>query len=165
MRENPYAEQENPNGYSIEASVPFDASIPDGYVKNIQWVGIASICQAVLEMGMSLILGAVSFSIAFSINSPQMQKLREGKDLSPETLMVILIAISIGAGVIAILRLISGVMLLYKRGRVFALVVSIVGLAMLCTCYCAPSSLGVAIYALVVLIQPTVIHQFQQARG
>jgi hypothetical protein len=165
MHENPYAEQKANGGYSIESSVPFDASIPDGYVKNIRWVGIASICQAVLEMGMSLILGSVAFSIAFSINSPQLQKMREGRDLSPEALMAILTTFAIGSGVIAFLRLLSGVMLLYTRGRIFALTVAILGLAMMCTCYCGPSSLGIAIYALVVLIQPTVIYQFQKARG
>lgn len=156
MSTNPYAENDLKSPYAFQSQIP--SSLGDGYVKQVPVIGILSIVQASLELLVCLTLVAMSAFMIAMQNSPQLQK-------TPNAPSVFWMAILYGVlaaviGIAAVLRLASGILLLKKKGRVFSIVVSVIGLASVFTCYCAPTSLALAIYSLVVLIQPSVMEAF-----
>lgn len=160
MSTNPYADNDQQSPYAFQTQIP--NPIDDGYVKQLPVIGTLVIVQACLELLMFMMMVAMSALMIGMQNSPQMQKVPN----APSMQFIGIGYAIFGAlvGVTAILRLASGIMILRKKGRIYSIVVSIVGLASVFTCYCAPTSLALAIYSLVVLIQPSVIEQFKRSR-
>jgi len=158
MSSNPYSDNElqSPNPFQTQITNPAE----DGYVKQVPVLGILNIVQASLELMMFLLLLAMSAFMIVSQNSPQ---IKLSKNLASMQMMGVAYGV-IGAvvGITAILRLTSGILMLKKQGRVFSIIVSMIGLVSVFTCYCAPTSLALAIYSLVVLIQPSVIEVFHR---
>ena len=160
MSYNPYSDN-NQSPYAFESQLP--SGINDSYVKQLPVVGILTIVQASLELVMSVILVGVGIMMATMQNNPQFQKMP-----NPPNMNVISIGYSIFGGfigVMALLRLISGIMILRRRGRIFAIVVSVLGLISVFTCYCSLTSIGLCVYSLIVLIQPSVIGEFDKERA
>jgi len=63
--------------------------------------------------------------------------------------------------VIATLQLVAGIRNLGFRSRKFGMIALGVGLASIFTCYCAPTSIGLAVYGLVVYLNPEVEQAFR----
>jgi hypothetical protein len=163
MSSNPYSDNNQPSPYAFQTQTPGSYSSGDGYVKQIPVLGILHIVQAALELPMFLIMIAMSGIMIAAQNSPQMQQQMQQQP-SGISLQILGIGYGVFGGVIAliaIMRLTAGVLLLMRRGRIFGIVMSIVGLVSVFTCYCGPTSLALSIYSLVVLIQPSVIESLK----
>ncbi len=158
MSTNPYADQEVNSPYAFQSNTAI--AMDDGYVKQVPILGILNIVQASLELLMFFMLVAMTIFMISMQNSPQMQKVPNAPSMQWIGVFYGFLAAAIGA--IAAMRLASGILMLKKRGRVFSIVVSIVGLLSVFTCYCAPTSLALSIYSLVVLIQPSVMEDFRR---
>jgi ABC-type branched-subunit amino acid transport system permease subunit len=162
MSSNPFSEIPNTNPYS--SSTPEMSGLPDGYVKQLPIIGILNIVQASLELVMGIGLGGVGIFMSAMSNDPKFTEELSKSNLSPQVFTWIYIGIGIAISLLGLMRLVSGIMTLRKRGRVFSLVTSILGLATVFTCYCAPTAIALAVYTLVVLIQPSVIAEYERAK-
>ena len=111
---------------------------------------------------MSGMLVVVGVMMGFMQNNPEFPKIPNQPNMQMVSIGYAIFGVFIG--VMALLRLISGIMILRKRGRLFAIVVSVLGLASVFTCYCSLTSVGLCVYSLIVLIQPSVIAEFEKGR-
>jgi len=64
------------------------------------------------------------------------------------------------AAILAILHFWSAWLNFDLRGRLLGIVTMALGLTMLFSCWCAPTSIGLAIYGLIIYFQPAVVHAF-----
>ena len=161
MSSNPYSDNDPQSPYAFQSQAPI--SNGDGYIKQIPVVGILNIVQASLELMMCIMVISIAPFIGTMQNDPQFQDIPN----APPMEWIAIGSFIFGAvvGVIATLRLVAGIMILKKRGRVFSIVVSVLGLASVFTCYCSITSIALCVYSLVVLIQPSVIEEFDRARA
>lgn len=163
MSTNPFADNSNP--YSVSDNSQGWSVQPDGYSKQITLVGILTIIQACLEMLMSLVFFATMGVMAIAAKDPKFPKMDQaGNGMTPEVLQMVLAGMAGCACLIGILRLTSGIMMIYRRGRVFSIVMSIIGLATMLTVYCGLTSLALTIYSLIILVQPSVNQEYERAR-
>ena len=160
MSSNPYSDNDPQSPYAFQSQAPIGNG--DGYIKQIPVVGILNIVQASLELMMCIMAISIAPFIGTMQNDPQFQDIPN----APPMEWIAIGSFIFGAvvGVIATLRLVAGIMILKKRGRVFSIVVSVLGLASVFTCYCSITSIALCVYSLVVLIQPSVIEEFDRAR-
>ena len=160
MSSNPYSDNDPQSPYAFQSQAPIGSS--DGYIKQIPVVGILNLVQASLELMMCIMVISIAPFIGTMQNDPQFQNIPN----APPMEWIAIGSFIFGAvvGVIATLRLVAGIMILKKRGRVFSIVVSVLGLASVFTCYCSITSIALCVYSLVVLIQPSVIEEFDRAR-
>ena len=161
MSSNPYSDNDPKSPYAFQSQAPIGNG--DGYIKQIPVVGILNIVQASLELMMCIMVISIAPFIGTMQNDPQFQDIPN----APPMEWIAIGSFIFGAvvGVIATLRLVAGIMILKKRGRVFSIVVSVLGLASVFTCYCSLTSIALCVYSLVVLIQPSVIEEFDRARA
>lgn len=161
MSSNPYSDNDPQSPYAFQSQAPIGNG--DGYIKQIPVVGILNIVQASLELMMCIMVISIAPFIGTMQNDPQFQDIPN----APPMEWIAIGSFIFGAvvGVIATLRLVAGIMILKKRGRVFSIVVSVLGLATVFTCYCSLTSIALCVYSLVVLIQPSVIEEFDRARA
>jgi hypothetical protein len=160
MSFNPYSDNQPQSLNEFQSTTP-NAS-EDGYLRQVPVLGVLNIVQASLELLMCLMLIGMSALMVAAQNSPKIQT-------TPNAATIQIMGIGYGifgavVGLFAILRLTSGILILKRRGRIFSIVTSMIGLVSVFTCYCAPTSLAIAIYSLVVLIQPSVIVDFDRNR-
>ena len=160
MSSNPFSDsQQTP--YAFQSQVPIGGD--DSYVKQLPVVGILSIVQASLELMVAAMLGLAAVMIGVVQNNPALMK---QPNVPPVFWMIVGYGVIASAvGVVALLRLMSGIMILRRRARMFSMVVSILGLATVFTCYCSLTSVGICVYSLVVLIQPSVIAEYEKAKA
>jgi hypothetical protein len=160
MSNNPFSDnQQSP--YAFQSQVPIGGD--DSYVKQLPVVGILSIVQASLELLVAAMLAFAAVMAGVVQNNP---RLTNQPNLPPMFWIIVGYGIIGSAvGVVALLRLASGIMILRRRGRMFSIVVSILGLATVFTCYCSLTSVGLCVYSLVVLIQPSVIEEYENAKA
>jgi len=160
MSSNPYSDNDQQSPYAFQTQLP--SGNDESYVKQLPVLGILTLVQASLELMMSVMLVVLGVMMGFMQNNPEFQKIPN----SP-SMQIVSIGYSIFGGfigVMALLRLISGVMILRRRGRMFSIVVSVLGLASVFTCYCSLTSVGLCVYSLIVLVQPSVIAEFEKGR-
>ncbi len=160
MSANPYSDNSQDSPYAFQTQLP--SGNDESYVKQLPVIGILTLVQASLELMMSGMLVVVGVMMGFMQNNPEFQKIP-----NPPNMQIVSIGYSIFGvfiGVMALLRLISGIMILRKRGRLFSIVVSVLGLASVFTCYCSLTSVGLCVYSLIVLVQPSVIAEFEKGR-
>jgi uncharacterized membrane protein len=162
MSTNPYSDPNYQNPYSIQQPSGDMIARPDGYSKQIPIVGVFHIIQAGMELLMCAMLFFLSFAMTAAANDPKFQQANANKGVAPETLVTIFVCMSVGVAIICLLRFTAGIMTLFKRGRIFTLVVSLIGLLTAATVYCSLTSIGVAVYSLVILIQPSVVEAYRQ---
>ena len=65
--------------------------------------------------------------------------------------------------IIAIMHIIAGIRTLKYRGRIFTIVTWLLGLLVSITCYCGPTCVGLAIWGLIVFLNPAVATAFKMA--
>ncbi len=160
MSSNPYSDNDQQSPYAFQSQLPSGSG--ESYIKQLPVIGILTLVQASLELMMSMFVVGIGVWMGFMQNNPEFQKLP-----NPPNMQIISIGYSIFGGflgVMALLRLISGIMILRKRGRIFSIVVSVLGLASVFTCYCSLTSIGLCVYSLIVLVQPSVIAEFEKGR-
>ncbi len=161
MSSNPYSDNDPQSSYAFQSQAPIGNG--DGYIKQIPVLGILNIVQASLELMMCVMVIGIAVFMGSMQNDPQIQKIPN----APSMQWIAIAYFIFGAviGVFATLRLVGGIMILKKRGRILAIVASVFGLASVFTCYCSLTSIALCVYSLVVLIQPSVIEEFDRARA
>ncbi len=161
MPSNPYSDtfQQSPDDLPSRGATDRD----DPYVKHIGLIGSLNTVQAILELISSLFLVGMAITFTAIQNSPKIQKL---PNAPPTQAMAIFYGVlGVVVGVVAISRLVAGIMILRRRGRLFSIVSNVTGLATVMTGCCALTSLGLCIYTLVVLVQPSVMEEFDRPRA
>ena len=160
MSSNPYSDNDPPSPNAFQSQAPIGSSDP--YIKQIPVVGILNLVQASLELMMCVMVIGIAIFMWTMQNDPKLQNIPNAPPMQWIAIGYFIFGAVIG--VIATLRLVAGIMILKKRGRVFSIVASILGLATVFTCYCSLTSIALCVYSLVVLIQPSVIEEFDRAR-
>lgn len=134
-----------------------------GMVGHMQVISILQIVFGVLELFMGALLIFYGFFFSFMANS-----IESGASPPPPEMMIF---IGIGCGIMgalvflfSILRIVSGVRSFRFIGRTMMMISLIGGMVTAFTCYCAPFSVGLGIYGLIVMLNPSVIQAFKMAR-
>ena len=161
MSSNPYSDNDPQSPYAFQSQAPIGNG--DGYIKQIPVLGILNIVQASLELMMCVMVIGIAVFMGSMQNDPQIQKIPNAPSMQWIAIGYFIFGAVIG--VFATLRLVGGIMILKKRGRILAIVASVFGLASVFTCYCSLTSIALCVYSLVILIQPSVIEEFDRARA
>lgn len=139
-----------------------------GYVRQIPILGIVTIVQGVLLALMALICTGYGIFFAFFFEEiiPEADRAQMQAGAPP---LEIIGAIAIGIGVfifiISALNFIAGIRALRYRGRRFIIVTWFLGLIASLTMYCAPTSIGLAIWGLIVFFNPAVKSAFDMVEN
>lgn len=131
-----------------------------GFVRQVRAVAICMIVQGVLVS----IMGAFLVGIGFFMGSMPPEEFTNGGAGLGELQMFM----TWGYGIAGALVLISGLLIvvagirnLYFRGRIMAITALSLGILSSLTCYCAPTAIGLAIWGLVVYLNPSVARAFE----
>ncbi len=179
MSDNPYSEPViNPYGPTLNVGTAVESgpiSLPPemkrGLVNHVPIIGVLMIVQGVFDALMAI--GTTIYAVFMPTLFEEIQ--RQGAQGNPGQPMPAGAAVAMTAvvGVMAlvmfvvgILAVYSGIQLLKYRSRVLAISSLCGGMATIITCYCFPSSILLAIYGLVVLLNPSVKLAFDlRSRG
>jgi hypothetical protein len=138
-----------------------------GMVNQVRIVAILNCVQGALEMLMGLMLVAMAVIMPIVIGMEQNAPDRNGQP-PPEELKWFLSGLY---GVMGGLPLIAGILRVYAgiqnfrfRGRTLGIVSFSVGLCSIFGCYCAPTSIAVFIYGLIVYLNPAVKAAFEMGQ-
>ncbi|MCA9063820.1 MAG: hypothetical protein KDA96_12195 [Planctomycetaceae bacterium] len=155
------------NPYSAPIESPAIV-VPDemrrGRFAQVRVVAILTIVQGSLVVCYGLVMtGMMGFLIVVSQSqNPAFDPL--GGNNAPPGMETMVIFLYGGLGglmtVTGGLTIHSGIRLLYYRNRVYGIVMLVVGLACMISCYCAPTAIGLAIYGLIVLTNGPVVRAF-----
>ncbi len=155
---NPYAAMPSSSMAESPAALVADA----GMVGHMQVISILQIVFGVMELFMGGIL--LFYGVFFSVMAPSMNN---GPSPPPPELML---AMGIGSGILgglvflfSILRIVAGIRSFWFAGRTMMMISLIGGMITAFTCYCAPFSIGLGIYGLVVMLNPAVKQAFKMA--
>ncbi len=141
----------------------------DSYVKQVPIIGILMMVQAGLELIASLGLIALGFGMPTFIRMMEAQEGRPGAAGMPPGAEVMMMVMYGGLGIallgVAALRFFAGFRVMNYRNRILAIVANSIGFGSALTCYCGLTSLALGIYALIVLLQPVVVYEFNRRAG
>jgi hypothetical protein len=165
FRENPYLSPTVPGGGQAGYGLPSGR----GMVGHVMVVSILMIVQGALEAlvgGGLVVLGAV-------FPTMMQAEMRRGGGPpggpSPEAMSWIMLAVYGGLGLLvllgAVLHIWAGISNLKFRRRTLGIVALGVGLVSTFTCYCAPTSIALAVYGLVVYLSPQVAQAFTMGQA
>ncbi len=119
------------------------------------------IAAGVIELLAGIALASFSFFVPQLIanqNNPAFNQ------MDPQQLATLMTWVYIGMGLPAalagLLRLVAGIQILRFKSWLFGVIANFMGLLALSSCYCTPISLGVSIYALIILFQSPVKLEF-----
>ncbi len=160
MQFNPYSDtyQQSPDDQPRRDATDRN----DPYIQHIGLIGSLNTVQAILELIASIFLVGLAITFAAMQNNP---KLKDLPNAPPTQTMAIFYGVlGVVVGIVAITRLVAGIMILRRQGRLFAIVSNVIGLATVMTGCCALTSLGLCIYTLVVLVQPSVMEELDRTR-
>ena len=159
---NPYAAQGDHSHLPPVVTNNGLAARGDFMIVQVIVLAILQIVVGILEMIMAVFLVLYSFLMPMVMaeaakNNPQANM--------PEqfgTYMTIYLAVTGGAMVLfSILRIASGIRLFYFKGRMLTILSLLGGLTGIASCYCSVTSIGLAIYGLIVVFHPAVVYAFQ----
>ncbi len=162
---NPYAAHEGPAKSVADDDLRLPLGQTRGMVNQVLVIGILMIVQGVLNLIMAV--GCAGYSVFMPEVMRQAAKQQGGGPQMPPNAIAWM---TYGLGAMAVVALIVGVFNIYSginimrfRGRTTAIVSLSLGLGMISTCYCFPTSLALAIYGLIVLLNPSVKLAFELA--
>ncbi len=159
--QNPYA---TPSPYAGDHSDQDQRQPGLGYIRQIPILAIFTIVQGALLTLMALF--CIGYGIFFAF-LPEMMPEAEQAKMQAESgpMLEIISAIAIGFGVfvlaIGILHIVAGIRVLKYRGRGMIMATWLLGLLASITIYCAPTSIGLAIWGLIVFLNPAVKTAFK----
>jgi len=165
---NPY-EPPLEASFSANTDQPLPPPQEPGLVSHVRIVAILMIVQGVLDILMGLFLGGMgtfmgTFMREAMQNDPNLQQ-QPGP--SPEVMAGVMTGFYVGFGV---LLLVVGVLQAYAglrnynfKSRTLGIVALISGVVTIFTCYCAPTSIALCIYGLIVYFNNSVASAFQLA--
>ena len=132
------------------------------WVGQVRIVAILSVIEGVLEflMGLLYVSCAIMLPLLLQRASPP-----PGAGNSPAVAFGPIIAMYSVMGVPVLLcgglRLFAAIRNYQYRSRTLGIISAVAGIASLLSCYCAPTAIGLAIYALIVLLHPAVKVAFE----
>ena len=137
-------------------------------VGHVMPLAILMIVQAGLEIALGLVLGVSAVVMpALMEQSIRQQQAQGGAAPMPgfpgdvgQFAAVLYGAMAAAALIPGVVRLIAGIRSLRFRGRGFGIASLFLGLLSFGTCYCAPTSIGVMIYGLIVYFNSDVAYAF-----
>ena len=74
---------------------------------------------------------------------------------------IVCIVMSVGAGILSFMHFLAAYFGFNYKHRVFGIATMILGLTTVFTFYCAPTSIGLAVYGLIIYFNPAVVKAFQ----
>ena len=153
---NPYANNSNTFSVGVQQG--------DGYVRQIPIIGTLTLFQGVLELLLASFLLILTVMLAVAVQQGEdLQGIKS--EISPIAMMIGYGIVSAFVGCCSILRIVSGIQTLRRRGRILTIVSSIAGLVTVMTGCCSITSLALAVYTLIVLVQPSVIDEYERHRS
>ncbi len=147
---NPYA---SPESIDLIAAVSSGSDTADaGLVRHVLPVSILMIVQGSFELLIAIMM--IAMAVIFPLMIPQEMNEKQGP---PILLFVGIYGTMGGVGfIIGILHVVAGIFGLRFRRRVLGIVALASGIAGVFTCYCAPTGIALAIYGLIVYLNPRV---------
>jgi hypothetical protein len=143
-------------GHFREAAVaPGVSPLGRGMVGHVPIVAMLMVVQGVLEIA----FGAMCLFFAAIMQWTPDEDLDQVRNLVP-----FIVVFSIPALVCGALRIVAGCFNYFFRRRMLGMVALAFGLFTMMTAYCAPTSIALAIYGLIVLFSESVIAAFDMAR-
>lgn len=155
---NPYAaatiqSTNNPNGLPMPTG--------GGLVNHVMVVGILQIVFGVMELVMGALL--IFYAFVFSMILPNMKN-GGAAPPPPEMIFWMSLGCGVGGGVVLLfsfLRIWSGINCFWFKNRTLTLISLIGGLVTSLTCYCAPFSIGIGVYGMIVMFDFAVKQAYQ----
>lgn len=135
-------------------------------VSHVRVLAALMLAQGVLALLAGLMYGGMGLFMKFGMaemmkNDPQLQQ----GGPPPEQMVAIMtwtyVGMGVVAGVIGLLHVYAGFRCWQFKERSLGMVSLVVGLAAVLTCYCAPTSFALAIYGVVVFLNPSVEEAFR----
>ncbi len=168
--DNPFASSDLAGNNPSQSPQGYDPNQPRrGLVNQVRVMAVLNAVQGGLECVLALVyLGLGGMFIAMKAEIAQ-QQAQPGNPMEAQMANLLPIFFFILGGVLlllAVLRVIAGVLNFSFRGRVLGIVTMLLGLASSLTLYCAPTSIGIAVYGLIVLFNRPVAEAFEmRAQG
>jgi hypothetical protein len=167
---NPYAVNIAPTGIVTEENLRLALGQTRGMIGQIPILGVLMIVHGVVDLLMAIICGGYAIFLPDFMRQVQAQAVKQGGQATPMPPEA-MFWMTFGFGFVAVLALVVGVLTIYSginvmrfRGRMTAIVSLGMGLAMIATCYCFPTSLALSIYGLITLLNPSVKLGFELAK-
>ena len=168
--ENPHA----PNPYAVGADQntfgaqpPASEELKRGILSQIRVVAIMLIVHgSMLLLAGIFILIMAAFMPGIIASSQQAQAAPANPNgPTPEQLSKFLTwgYVLVGMAVVlpGLLQLVAGIRNLYPKGRTLGIIALFSGLLSIPFCYCAPTSLGLLVYGLIIYFNPTAVRAFE----
>jgi hypothetical protein len=137
-----------------------------GWVSQVRIVSVLNCVQGALELALGAMLVAMAVFVPYAM---QMQKAGGNGGPPPPAGMETILTASyggIGAGLLisGLVRIVAGIQNFRFRGRVLGIVSFCLGLVSMLGCYCAPTSIAVLVYGLMVYLNPAVVAAFEMGQ-
>ena len=164
---NPYESPNFDSPSGSESPGPSSSgAVPSGMVQQVRVIAILNAVQGLLELMMGGLLVFAGVMMLAMEDNPEFQRAMEQQQdpAAAEIMPYMWIGYTvIGALLIAsgIFRMIAGFTNWKFRGRIMGIASMVVGLVSVIGCYCAPTSLAVLVYGMIVYLNPSVAQAFQ----
>lgn len=141
----------------------------NAYVKQIPVIASLMIAQGglMLLMSAALLVNAFLFTRMDQLmpaDEPKPPQLEQMLEIQQSIFPIVFGAISAGVGVLSILHFVAAYFGFHRKYRIFGIAVMILGLSTILTVYCAPTSIGLAIYGMIIYFNPAVIGAFEAGK-
>ena len=145
----------------VLGGIEFAADMRQGWVGHVQILGVLMIVHGIIDVLGAIMMTAYAWLMPGFIR--QAGAANGGKPMPPEAEWVMLLIMG-GIGVVflvaGVASILGGVWAIQFRRRVGVITGLIVGLAMLFSCYCFPTSFALMIYGMFVMLNPSVAYAF-----
>jgi hypothetical protein len=133
-------------------------------VGQVTVIGILMIVQGALEIIMGAVLVVMALVMAAVLGqAAQQQELQGGPPFPVHAVAGVYLAMAAAGLIPGALHIVAGIRGLYFRGRTFGLFSLLFGLLSIGTCYCSVTSVGLAVYGLIVYFNHNVARAFDMA--
>ena len=136
-----------------------------GWVQQVRVVAILNCVQGGLECLMGLFTGGIGVFFAMMLQAERNNPGNRNNGGPPAGMEWVFGGVYLGIGLVVlaagILRLYAGYRNFWYRGRILGIVSMVCGMVSVFGCYCAPTSIAMIIYGLIVFLNPAVQAAFQ----
>ena len=133
-------------------------------VNQITVISILMIVQGALELLMGVVLVFMAFFMGVMLGEvAQQQQAQGGPDFPVKAFVGIYLAMGLTGFIPGVLHIIAGIRGLYFKSRTFGIISLIVGLFSIGTIYCSVTSVGLAVWGLIVYFSHDALVAFEMA--
>lgn len=161
---NPYQPPSFDPKYFADAPLAPQPASGFGWVSQVRVVAILNIVQGALELPMGLVLVGAAIVMPYFFASEKAAGRSEMPAEVEWVLPVVYSTIGIPILLSGCLRIYAGIQNFRFRGRILGIVSFALGLVSMMGCYCAPTSIAVLVYGLVVYLNPAVVAAFEMGK-